>query len=63
VTMAGCDRCARSADISSPLWGVSHVALRAFGLHRERVILNGVHDASEAMAPTWPASIFLSLRF
>ena len=38
--------------ISSPLWGVSDVALRAFELRRGRVILSGVYDAPEAMSPT-----------
>ena len=49
--------------ILSPLWGVSHVALRAFELRGGRVILSGVYDAPEAMLATWPASISLSLRF
>jgi hypothetical protein len=31
---------------SSLLWGVSDVALRAFELRRERVILSGVYDAA-----------------
>jgi hypothetical protein len=31
---------------SSLLWGVSDVALRAFELRRERVILGGVYDAA-----------------
>jgi hypothetical protein len=35
----------RTALISSPLWGVSHVALRAFELRGGRVILSGVYDA------------------
>src|SRR5690348_15908854 len=34
------------AVISTPLWGVSHVALRAFELRGGRVILSGVSDAS-----------------
>jgi len=38
--------------ISSPLWGVSHVALRAFELRGGRVILSGVYDATEAMSRT-----------
>ena len=38
--------------ISSPLWGVSDVALRAFELRRGRVILSGVHDGPEAVSPT-----------
>src|SRR6266487_482799 len=38
--------------ISSPLWGVSHVALRALELHGGRVILSGVYDATEAMSRT-----------
>jgi hypothetical protein len=42
---------AGSADISSPLWRVSHVALRAFELGSGRVILSGVYDAPEAMSP------------
>ena len=42
----------RTAVISSPLWGVSHVALRAFELRGGRVILSGVYDATEAMSRT-----------
>ena len=42
----------RSAVISSPLWGVSDVALRAFELRSGRVILSGVHDVPEAMSLT-----------
>ncbi len=34
-----------AAVISSPLWGVSDVALRAFELRSGRVILSGVYDA------------------
>jgi hypothetical protein len=45
VTIAGCGGRARSADILSPLWGVSHVALRAFELRGGHVILSGVYDA------------------
>jgi hypothetical protein len=41
-----------AAVISSPLWGVSHVALRAFELRGGRVILSGVYDATEAMSRT-----------
>src|ERR1700733_1874740 len=41
-----------AADISSPLWGVSHVALRAFELRGGRAILSGVYDAAEATRPT-----------
>jgi hypothetical protein len=41
-----------AADILSPLWDVSDVALRAFKLHRGHVILSRVHDAPEAMSPT-----------
>ena len=38
--------------ILSPLWGVSHVALRGFELRGGRVILSGVSDAPEAMSRT-----------
>ena len=41
-----------AAVISSPLWGVSDVALRTFQLRSGRVILSGVYDALEAMSPT-----------
>jgi hypothetical protein len=41
-----------AAVISSPLWGVSHVALRGFELRGGRVILSGVYDAPEAMSRT-----------
>jgi hypothetical protein len=41
-----------AAVISSPLWGVSHVALRAFELRGGRVILSGVFDATEVMSRT-----------
>jgi hypothetical protein len=40
-----------AAVISSPLWGVSDVALGAFELRGGRVILSGVYDAPEAMSP------------
>ena len=40
------DKARRAAVISSPLWGVSHVALRAFELRGGRVILSGVYDAT-----------------
>ena len=36
----------RAAVISSPLWGVSDVALRTFELRRGRVILSGVSDVA-----------------
>lgn len=38
--------------ISSPLWGVSDVALRAFELRGGHVTLSSVYDAPEAMSPT-----------
>src|ERR1017187_3268339 len=41
--------------------GVYDVALRAFELRRGRVILSGVHDGPEAVSPTGPAAILLSL--
>jgi hypothetical protein len=50
-----CSRCSNAhtaADISSPLWGVSDVALRGFELRGGRVILSRVYDAPEAMKPT-----------
>jgi hypothetical protein len=37
-----------SADILSPPWSVSHVALRGSRPCRGRVILSGVHDAADA---------------
>jgi hypothetical protein len=45
-------RLRRTAVISSPLWGVSHVALRGFELRGGRVILSGVCDAPEARSRT-----------
>jgi hypothetical protein len=44
--------CARTDVISSPLWGVSDVTLRAIWLRRGRVILSGVYNAPEAMSRT-----------
>src|SRR5258708_39849867 len=48
VTGAGLGPARIAAVISSPLWGVSDVALRALKLRHGHVILSSVYDAPES---------------